>query len=81
VKSGFRTGPSAAFNATTGAGPLWTWQAPGYMNGSGITYQVNGKQYVAVYTQAPVLGTPLYTSDPADPAAQGHGEILTAFSL
>ena len=26
------------------------------MNGSGITYQVNGKQYVAVYTQAPRWG-------------------------
>jgi glucose dehydrogenase len=65
-------GTLAAFNATTGEGPLWAWQAPGYINGSGITYQVNGKQYVAVYSQAPVQGTPLYT---------GHGEVLTAFSL
>jgi hypothetical protein len=65
-------GTLAAFNATTGEGPLWTWQAPDEINGSGMTYQVNGKQYVAVYT-------PL--APPGDATYNGHGEQLTAFSL
>jgi glucose dehydrogenase len=65
-------GVVAAFNATTGDGPLWTWQAPDQINGSPITYSVNGKQYVAVYHKLPNVGSPLYS---------GHGEQLTAFTL
>src|SRR5581483_12421461 len=63
-------GTVAAYNASTGQGPLWTWQsAGGQMNGSPITYQVNGKQYVSIYTTLPPLGTAAYT---------GHGEQLVA---
>ena len=65
-------GTLSAFNATTGEGPLWTWQAPGYVNGSGMRYQANEEQFVAVYHQLPSIGQPLYN---------GHGEQLTAFSL
>jgi glucose dehydrogenase len=66
-------GTVAAYNSHTGEGPLWTWQAPGgYMNGSPITYQVNGKQYVAIYHRLPVIGSAAYT---------GYGEQLTVFSL
>ena len=66
-------GTLAAFNATTGEGPLWTWQASGgLMNGSPITYSVNGKQYVAIYHRLPVIGAAAYN---------GHGEQLTVFSL
>jgi len=66
-------GTLAAFDVRTGAGPLWTWQAPGgYMNGSPITYSVNGKQYVAIYHRLPVIGSAAYN---------GHGEQLTVFSL
>jgi hypothetical protein len=65
-------GTVAAYNATTGEGPLWTWQAPDYINDSAMTYMVNGKQYVAVYHKMPNMGTPLY---------DGHGERLTVFSL
>jgi glucose dehydrogenase len=65
-------GTLAAFNATTGEGPLWTWQAPAEMNGSAITYSVNGKQYVAIYHRLPVQGSAQYN---------GHGEQLTVFTL
>jgi len=65
-------GTLAAFNATTGEGPLWTWQAPEYINASPMTYSINGKQYVAVYHLAPVVGSPLYT---------GHHDVLTVFAL
>jgi len=65
-------GTVAAYNATTGEGPLWTWQSRGYINGSAMTYQVNGKQFVAVYTRLPTIGQPTYS---------GYGEQLTAFSL
>jgi len=37
-----------------------------------MTYQVNGKQFVAMYHRLPPLGSALYN---------GHGEQLTAFSL
>jgi hypothetical protein len=37
-----------------------------------MTYQVNGKQYVAVYHRLPRVGSPLYN---------GHGEQITAFTL
>ena len=37
-----------------------------------MTYQVNGKQYVAIYHTLPSIGDPTYN---------GHGEQLTAFSL
>jgi glucose dehydrogenase len=66
-------GTLAAYNASTGQGPLWTWQSPGgQMNGSPMTYQVGGKQYVAVYTTLPPIGTAAYN---------GHGDELVAFSL
>src|SRR5262249_43624412 len=65
-------GTLAAFNATTGEGPLWTWQAPDLINDSPITYSVNGKQYIALYHLAPQIGTPLYT---------GHHDMLTVFTL
>jgi quinohemoprotein ethanol dehydrogenase len=66
-------GTLAAFNATTGEGPLWTWQAPGgEMNGSPITYSVNGKQYVAIYHRLPQVGTAAY---------DGYGDQLTVFSI
>jgi glucose dehydrogenase len=65
-------GTVAAFRASTGEGPLWTWQAPAEINDSPMTYSVNGKQYVAVYHRLPRQPSPLYI---------GHGEQLTAFSL
>jgi hypothetical protein len=65
-------GTVAAYNATTGEGPLWTWQAPGLINDSAMTYQVNGKQFVAVYHRLPPTGSALYN---------GHGEQLTALAL
>jgi glucose dehydrogenase len=65
-------GTLAAFNATTGAGPLWTWQAPEYINASPMTYQVKGKQYIALYHLAPQIGSPLYN---------GHHDQLTVFTL
>jgi glucose dehydrogenase len=66
-------GTIAAYNATDGSGPLWTWQSPGgQFNGSPMTYQVNGKQYVAIYSTLSPIGTAAYN---------GHGEQLTAFSL
>jgi len=64
-------GVIAAFNATTGAGPLWVWQAPYEINSSPMTYEVNGKQYVALYHQL----------NSSDPSSGGYGEVLTAFSL
>ena len=66
-------GTLAAWNATTGEGPLWTWQAPGgEINASPMTYQVNGKQYVAIYHRSPPIGTAAYN---------GYGDQLTVFSL
>jgi len=65
-------GTIAAYNAKTGEGPLWTWQAPGYLNGGAMTYQVNGKQYVSIYHRLPTIGQPLYN---------GHGEQVTTFAL
>jgi glucose dehydrogenase len=65
-------GTVAAFNATTGAGPLWTWQAPDYINDSPMTYEIGGKQYVAVYHMMPVIGSPGFT---------GSRDELTVFSL
>jgi hypothetical protein len=66
-------GTLAAWNATTGEGPLWTWQAPGgEMNASPMTYQVNGKQYVAIYHRPPQIGSAAYN---------GYGDQLTVFSL
>jgi glucose dehydrogenase len=64
-------GTVSAFNATTGEGPLWEWTAPGLVNDSAMTYDVNGKQFVAVYHRLPTSG----------PTANGYGESLTAFSL
>jgi hypothetical protein len=37
-----------------------------------MTYQVNGKQYVAIYHRLPVIGSAAYP---------GYGEQLTVFSL
>jgi glucose dehydrogenase len=65
-------GTVAAFNATTGAGPLWTWQAPDYINDAPMTYSINGKQYVAVYHMMPVPGSPGFT---------GSRDQLTVFAL
>ena len=42
------------------------------MNGSPMTYQVGGKQYVAIYHTMPVIGSAAYS---------GYGEQLTVFSL
>jgi glucose dehydrogenase len=71
------TTPSAggvfmAFNATTGDGPLWTWQAPDGFNAPPITYSVKGKQYIAIYALGEVPGSPL---------ADGQRDKLTVFSL
>jgi glucose dehydrogenase len=65
-------GTVSAFNATTGAGPLWTWQAPDYINDSPMTYEVGGKQYVAIYHLMPVQGSPGFT---------GSRDELTVFTL
>jgi glucose dehydrogenase len=64
-------GTLAAFNATTGA-LLWTWQAPDYINDSPMTYEIGGKQYVAVFHLLPQPGQPGYT---------GNRDQLTVFSL
>jgi glucose dehydrogenase len=64
-------GVLAAFNATTGAGPLWVWQAPNDINGSPMTYQVGGKQYVALY----------HKLNQQDASSNGYGDMLTVFSL
>jgi quinohemoprotein ethanol dehydrogenase len=64
-------GVLAAFDATTGKGPLWFWQAPDDINGSPMTYEADGKQYVALY----------HKLNPLDPASNGYGEMLTVFSL
>jgi glucose dehydrogenase len=66
-------GTVAAFNATTGAGPLWTWQAPDYINDSPMTYEIGGKQYVAVYHMMPLPGSPGYNGNSRDQ--------LTVFTL
>jgi glucose dehydrogenase len=64
-------GTLAAFNATNGK-LLWTWQAPDQINAPPITYEVNGKQYVAVYNMSPVQGSPVFT---------GHHDQLSVFTL
>jgi glucose dehydrogenase len=65
-----------AFNATTGDGnngpPLWTWQAPAAINAPPMTYEANGKQYVAIYALGHV---------PASSLSDGQRDKLTAFSL
>jgi glucose dehydrogenase len=66
-------GTLAAFNATTGAGPLWTWQAPDFINDSPMTYQIGGKQYVAVYHMLPLPGAPTFNGNSRDQ--------LTVFAL
>ena len=64
-------GTVMAFNATTGA-QLWTWQAPGYINDSPMTYEIGGKQYVAVYHLMPTYQDPGFTGSP---------DQLTVFSI
>jgi quinohemoprotein ethanol dehydrogenase len=65
-------GTLAAFDAKNGK-LLWTWQASDQINAPPITYEVNGKQYVAVYNQTPAIGTPFFN---------GHNhDQLTAFAL
>jgi glucose dehydrogenase len=66
-------GTVSAFNATTGAGPLWTWQAPDYINDSPMTYEIGGKQYVAIYHMMPLPGSPGYNGNSRDQ--------LTVFTL
>jgi len=52
--------------------PAVTWQAPDYINDSPMTYEVGGKQYVAIYHLMPVQGSPGFT---------GSRDELTVFTL
>jgi glucose dehydrogenase len=61
-----------AFNAKTGEGPLWSWQAPDGINANPMTYEVNGKQYIVIYARGHGPGSRL---------SDGRRDLLTVFSL
>ena len=65
-----------AFDATTGK-QLWSSKLDAGVAAPGMTYSVNGKQYIAIYAG----GAHLRRSRPCKPDTFPHGDSVYVFAL